>query len=320
MDGKTPRILLTGANGQVGIELRRVLPSLGNVVEAVRAPDAGARANDRVPLDLSDVDQIRQVVREVQPDLIVNAAAYTAVDRAEREYEESLRINGTAPGVLAEEAKRLGASIVHYSTDYVFDGAGTKPWLETDATQPLNAYGRTKLAGEQAIRDLDVPHLILRISWVYGLGRGNFVTAILNRAADHETLTVVADQVGAPTSARVVADSTLQILKRCRGEYAGVLRERGGIVHLTCAGTTSWHGFATEIVRLARAAGLPLAAKRVDPITAAEYPTPARRPANSRMDLGLLTSRFDLSPPAWDAALAEIFPEIIASRSNAVAS
>ena len=224
-----PRILLTGKNGQVGWELQRTLAPLGEVVVL-----------DRRQLDLSDPDQIRERVREISPDLIVNAAAYTAVDRAEAEPEPAMAVNGTAPGLLAEEAKRIGAAIIHYSTDYVFDGAKTTPYTEEDAPNPLNVYGRTKLAGEQAVQAAGVPHLILRTSWVYGMRGKNFLLTILRLAREREELKIVDDQIGAPTWSRTIAEATAQILTSGAWPVSGA----SGIYHLTASGSTSWYGFA----------------------------------------------------------------------------
>jgi len=291
------RILLTGPNGQVGWELQRSLVSLGDVV-----------ALGREGLDLRNPDEIRAVVREVKPSVIVNAAAYTAVDKAEDEPDLAMTINGAAPGVLAEEAKRFGAAIVHYSTDYVFDGGGDRPWHEDDQPNPLNEYGRSKLAGERAIQAVGVAHLILRTSWVYGLHGNNFVKTMLRLGAEREELSVVDDQVGAPTSARVIADITGQILAQGRGDVAGLLRERGGVVHLSCRGETSWRGFAEAIFRLARERGVPLTVGVVKPVAGKDYPSKAVRPGNSRLDNQRLPQRFSLCPPAWEVALEQSFP------------
>jgi len=293
-----PRILLTGPNGQVGWELQRSLASLGEVIAA-----------DRQRLDLRNPDQIRKLVREIEPHLIVNAAGYTAVDKAEDEPELAMVINSAAPGVLAEEAKRVGAAIIHYSTDYVFDGSGEQAWREDDETGPLNVYGRSKLAGEQAIRAVGVEHLILRTSWVYGLHGNNFVKTMLRFGAERTALSVVVDQIGAPTSARVLADVTAQILAQARGDVVAMLNERGGTVHLTCGGETSWHGFAEEIFRLARTRGHSLTVQGVTSVTTENYPTRARRPRNSRLDCRRLRERFCLQPPAWEQALEHSFPD-----------
>lgn len=267
------RILLTGSNGQVGWELRRTL-----------APLAQVHALDRKALDLADPDRIRTVLRDVKPQIVVNAAAYTAVDQAEAEPDLAQAINGTAPGILAEEAKRLGALLVHYSTDYVFDGAKATPYTEADAPNPLGVYGRSKLAGERAIQAADGRHLILRTSWVYGLRGRNFLLTILRLAKEKPVLRIVGDQIGAPTWCRNIAETTAALLASARTPT--------GLFHLTASGATSWHGFTAAIVA---SQGLNA---RVDEITTAEYPLPARRPANSRLDCTALRSLgFEL--PDW---------------------
>jgi len=282
----SPRILLTGKNGQVGWELHQTLTPLGEVV-----------ALDRQQLDLADPDQIRKRVREIKPDLIVNAAAYTAVDRAEAEPGLAMAVNGIAPGILAEEAKRIGAAIVHYSTDYVFDGTKATPYTEEDAPNPLNVYGRTKLAGEQAIRDVGVPHLILRTSWVYGMRGKNFLLTILRLAREREELKIVDDQTGAPTWSRAVAEATARILS------AGPLSlAAAGIYHLTAAGSTTWHGFARAILTLDPDQSEQVC-KHVRPIPTAEYPTPAARPAFSVLSNAKLKAFFGLTLPDWEQSL-----------------
>jgi dTDP-4-dehydrorhamnose reductase len=282
-------VLITGANGQVGFELVRALQGLGRIV-----------ALDRSGCDLADLDRVRRVVRDVRPDLIVNAAAYTAVDRAEDEFELAMRINGEAPGVLAEEAKRLGAGLIHYSTDYVFSGEKATPYLEDDAPGPLNAYGRTKLAGEQGISASGARHLILRTSWVYGLRGGNFLRTMLRLGAERPQLKVVADQFGAPTWSNTIATLTAHVVAQVPA--AGDTEwwhERSGIYHLCAAESTSWHGFASAIFELA---DLPVKPSVV-PIPASDYPTPATRPANSRMSNEKLQRVFGLAAPHWRDAL-----------------
>jgi len=301
---KSRRILLTGAGGQVGWELRRTLSTLGEVY-ALYTKD----------LDLTDFTAIRDTVRALGPALIVNSAAYTAVDKAEDERDLAMVVNGVAPGVLAEEARRIGSAFVHYSTDYVFDGSGDAPWKEDDSIGPLNVYGETKLAGERAISEVGVACLILRTQWVYGLHGRNFVKSMLRLGNQHEELSVVDDQVGAPTSARVIADITGQILAQGRGEWAALLEERGGVCNLVCGGYTSWRGFAEAIFGFAKEAGADLAVKSVRPIPTADYPTPARRPLNSRMDLGRLRDRFGLAPPRWDLALRHHIEAVCTERA-----
>ncbi|NIF50700.1 dTDP-4-dehydrorhamnose reductase [Burkholderia sp. Ax-1724] len=283
-------ILVTGVNGQVGYELARTLQGLGNVV-----------AVDRSRLDLSNLDQIRAVVREVRPALIVNPAAYTAVDKAEQEADLAMRINGEAPGVLAEEAKKLGAALIHYSTDYVFNGTKQGAYVEDDPTDPQNAYGRTKLAGEQAIAATGVDHLVLRTSWVYGTRGKNFLLTMLRLGAERPELKVVADQFGAPTWCNTIATLTAHLCAQAFAAEHGATwwHERSGIYHLCAGDSTSWHGFASAIFELA---GLPNRPNTL-PIPAADYPTPAQRPANSIMSNEKLARVFGLAAPHWRDAL-----------------
>ena len=276
MTAETRPILLISGSGQIGWELRQTLAPLGPV-----------RALDRSALDLSSTEAIRGALCETVPGLIVNAGAYTAVDRAESEPDLALAINGTAPGILAEEAKRLDAVLVHYSTDYVFDGRTTRPYREDDATGPVNAYGRSKLAGEQAIAEIGCAYLILRTAWVYSLRGANFLTTIRRLAAEREELKVVDDQHGAPTWARGIAEATALILTRCNAQTGpGELGERRGLYHLTAAGETTWVGFAEAIITEMRAAGEQVLAKTVSAITTADYPPPAERPVWSVLDCG----------------------------------
>jgi dTDP-4-dehydrorhamnose reductase len=280
------KILLTGPRGQVGYELERCLQGLGEVV-----------ALDRARMDLSDLDQVRDTVRALRPGLIVNAAAYTAVDRAESEPALAYRVNAQAPGVMAQEARALGAAMVHFSTDYVFDGNKDGPYVETDATAPLNVYGRTKLQGEQAVAGAGIPHLILRTSWVYGMRGHNFLMTMLRLAAERGEVRVVADQHGAPTWSRTVAQASAQVLAQARAGGPGWWIENSGIYHLSCQGSTTWSGFAEAIMA---ASGT---ACRVTPITSEAYPTAAPRPRNSQLDSGRLVSRFGRLPN-WREALA----------------
>jgi len=268
------RILLTGASGQVGWELARRLPELGELV-----------ATDRASLDLADAAAIRRVLRDVKPGLVINAAAYTAVDRAESEPGLAHAVNATAPAVLAEEAKRLGALLVHYSTDYVFDGEKRSPYTEDDAPHPLNAYGRTKLAGEEAVRASGCRYLLLRASWVYAERGRNFLLAIARKARAGEPLRVVDDQTGVPTSAAFLAETTVRILGRAEHPE--------GLYHLAPTGSTTWCGFARAIVeRLGVNA-------TVTPIRTADYPTPARRPAYSVLDSSRARAAFGLPAADW---------------------
>jgi len=282
------RILLTGANGQLGHELQRWLAPCGSLVACTRAD-----------CDLERPDQLREVIRRVAPAIIVNPAAYTAVDRAESEPARAAAVNRDAVVVLAEEAKRIGATIIHYSTDYVFDGSKAGWYGEDDAPAPLGVYGRTKWEGEAALRSSGVPHLILRTSWVVGTHGANFARTMLRLATTNETLRVVADQVGAPTSTPLIAEVTAVLVRRLAAE--GADRFPFGTYHLTAAGETSWHGYARFVFA---EAGLDPA--RVHPITTAEYPTPARRPANSRLDTTRLRSTFRIALPAWSEGVREV--------------
>lgn len=289
------RILLTGRNGQVGLELSRALAPLGEVI-----------AYDRSGLDLSVPDSIVAAVRSVQPEVLVNAAAYTAVDQAEREPEAAHAVNARGVTVLADEAKRAGALLIHYSTDYVFDGARDRPYFEDDAPNPLNVYGRSKLAGEQAIRQIDCAHLILRTSWVYAERGKNFFLTTRRLLSEKRELRIVSDQVGAPTFAGDLAAATATLLA------GGVpaLGERRGVYHMTASGSTSWHGFATAIARLEGVD--PLA--RVLPIPSEAYPTPAQRPKNSRLSNEKLLREFGIALPHWETSLAVCHARLAGSR------
>lgn len=289
------KILVTGKNGQVGYELERSLQGLGEVI-----------AVDRGQMDLANLDEVREVIRTLRPQLIVNAAAYTAVDKAESEKDLALRINAHAPAVMAEEARVLGAALIHYSTDYVFDGSKATHYVENDPTCPVNVYGQTKLAGEQAIATAGIPHLILRTSWVYGMRGKNFLLTVLRLAAERDELCIVADQQGAPTWCRTIADTTAHIVGRLQGRQPaqrGLLDTEAwqavaGIYHLTAQGTTSWQGFAEAIL-----AGRPgMKAPRVTPIATGDYPLPAKRPANSALSCEKLMREF-CALPEWRAAL-----------------
>jgi len=280
------RILITGADGQVGWELRRTLAPLGEII-----------AHGRGTLDFDDLDHLSARVDAIAPDVIVNAAAYTAVDKAESNETQAMRINADAPRVLAEACAKRDALLVHYSTDYVFDG--TKPCMyeENDPTNPLGAYGRTKLAGERAIAAATDRYFVFRTSWVYANRGGNFLLTMLRLAKEREELRVVDDQRGAPTWARMIAEATAQVLA-CSS--ASVTDKRAGVYHMTCAGTTSWREFAEEIFARAALDRRP----RVIPITTAEYPTPAKRPLNSRLSSEKLATTFGVRLPDWRDALA----------------
>ena len=290
------RVLLIGRSGQVGWELQRALAPLGELV-----------ALDRAGMDLGDPDSIHRAIVDARPAVIVNAAAYTAVDKAESEPELAMRINGIAPGIIADEAARLGALMVHYSTDYVFDGRKPSPYREDDPPAPLNAYGRTKLAGEEAVRAAGGPHLIFRTSWVYAARGHNFLLTMLRLARERPELKIVDDQVGAPTWARTIAELTAHVLK-AGGAGPGV-RERSGVYHLAASGAVSWHGFAQAIFEQAKARRGDFNAPALTPITTAQYPLPARRPANSRLDCSKFAAAFGVAPPAWEAGLARCMHE-----------
>jgi len=281
------RILLTGTNGQLGHELQRWLPPLGILVACTRAD-----------CDLERPEQIREVVRRVVPDVIVNPAAYTAVDRAESEPARAAAVNCDAVAVLADEAKRVGATIVHYSTDYVFDGTKAGWYLEDDAAAPLGVYGRTKWEGEEVLRASGAPHLILRTSWVVGTHGANFARTMLRLASTNETLRVVADQVGAPTSTALISEVTVALLRRLETDSKEFPY---GTYHLAAAGETTWHAYAQLVFSEAG-----LDPTRVQPISTSEYPTPARRPANSRLDTTRVRSTFGVELPDWSEGVREV--------------
>ncbi|HXY24119.1 MAG TPA: dTDP-4-dehydrorhamnose reductase [Candidatus Acidoferrum sp.] len=301
-----PKILLTGKTGQIGSELLSLLPELGEVI-----------APNRKDLDLLDLESIRNVVGSVRPNLIVNAAAFTAVDASESESNTAYAINAEAPAILAEEAKGIGAAVLHYSTDYVFDGRKRTPYEENDATGPINVYGKSKLAGEQAIQASGVPHLIIRTAWVYSTRGRNFLLTILRLATEREELRIVQDQTGSPTWSREVAASTVRILAQLlqRGNPADGFLHAGGTYHMTAGGQTTWYNFAKAILEAAAKVpreamwlsaatrGRPLIARRVLPISTAEYPTPASRPAYSVLSNSRLVQRFGFSLPDWRAEL-----------------
>jgi dTDP-4-dehydrorhamnose reductase len=286
------RILLTGTSGQVGGALLPLLERLGSVL-----------APKRDGFDLSRPETLTRVLDAARPELIVNPAAYTAVDRAEDERELAFRVNAEAPAVMAQWAARHGAPMVHVSTDYVFDGSGTEPWCEDSAPNPLSVYGASKLAGDQAIMVAAPAHLIVRTSWTYAAKGTNFLNTMIRLAKEREELRVVADQVGAPTSARVIAESIMNVLSAADGDPGRMLGERGGIVNVACSGETSWHGFASMIVEKMRARGVELRCERITPISTAEFPTKAKRPTNSRLSTQRLSQSFDCSTPQWDEAL-----------------
>jgi len=292
------KILLLGKNGQVGWELQRALAPLGEVMALDRSEGA----------DLANAQALQAKLREIAPQVIVNAAAYTAVDKAESEPELALAINAQAPGMLAQEAKRLGATLVHYSSDYVFDGSGDSPRSEDETTGPLSIYGRSKLEGEQAIRDSGCQHLILRTSWVYAARGGNFAKTMLRLAAEREQLKVIADQIGAPTGADLLADLTAQMLPALRGRP-----ELSGTYHAVASGETSWHAYAQYVIEFARARGqvLRVAPDQVLAIPTRDYPTPAQRPLNSRLSTAKLQQAFGLRLPPWQQGVERMLMEIL---------
>ncbi|SDO51825.1 dTDP-4-dehydrorhamnose reductase [Pseudomonas jinjuensis] len=294
------RILLLGANGQVGWELRRSLAPLGELI-----------ACDRQRCDLSDLQQLAERVRTEKPDIIVNAAAHTAVDKAESDAANARRVNAEAVAVLAAAAHDLDALLVHYSTDYVFDGSGNAPFEEESATGPLNVYGQTKLEGEQAIRNSRCRHLIFRTGWVYAARGSNFARTMLRLAKEREELKVVADQIGAPTSAELIADVTALILHRLQHD-ADLAAHAQGTYHLVASGETSWHGYAQFIVREAIRLGIALRTRpeHILPIGTAEYPLPARRPANSRLCTRKLQRTFGLTLPHWEYHVLRMLEEL----------
>ncbi len=294
------KILLLGKNGQVGWELQRALAPLGGLVALDRAGADGLRG------DLEDLDGLARTVRLLAPDVIVNAAAYTAVDKAETDVARAHRINAEAPGVLAAAAAELDALLVHYSTDYIFDGSGDQPWREDSPTAPLSVYGRTKLAGEEAIHASGCRHLVFRTSWVHAARGGNFARTMLRLAAERERLTVIADQVGAPTGAELIADVSAHAIRATVAAPA-----LGGTYHLVADGETSWHGYACFVIEAARELGVALKVAEIAPIATSDYPTAASRPLNSRLDTRRLRTTFDLNLPDWRDGVARMLREIL---------
>lgn len=294
IDSKSPcKILLTGVTGQLGYELKRTLTPLGSLV-----------ALNRKDMDLSNPGQIREVIRQVKPNIIVNAAAYTAVDKAEKEIELARAINQTAPGILAEEAEKIGAPLIHFSTDYVFDGKnGGAPYTEEDPPHPMSVYGKTKLEGERAIRKTGAIHLIFRTSWMYGTRGKNFLLTIQQFAGERDVLRIVDNQFGAPTWCASLAESASGILKKlwAGGNAADIsqFEKVSGIYHLSCQGKTSWYGFARSILEKTLTANVP----RVVPIPASQYPTPAPRPENSLLSNAKVNKVFGAVMPHWEEAL-----------------
>jgi dTDP-4-dehydrorhamnose reductase len=280
------KILVTGRDGQVGGELAKVLTGLGEVIVLGRAH-----------MDLSQTDAVRATLRAERPALIINAAAYTAVDLAQSDQDLAYAINAQAPGIMAEEAKKLGAALIHYSTDYVYDGAKSGAWVETDPTGPLSVYGQSKLAGEQAIASVGIPHVILRTSWVYGLTGKNFLLTMLRLAHSQPELSIVSDQIGAPTWSRTIAAATVAVLSKAASPAR--LSELSGIYHLCADGHTSWYGFAEKIFEHPVVTKKPI----LNAIGTADYPTPAQRPKNSIMSTAKFEQHFG-QLPAWENALS----------------
>jgi dTDP-4-dehydrorhamnose reductase len=305
--GKLPvaaRILLTGGTGQVGGELLRILEPLGEVV-----------APARTTMDFADAASVRETIRAVKPRWIVNPGAYTAVDKAESERDLAYAINAEAVKVIGEEARLLGAGVIHFSTDYVFDGGGTAPYTETDSTGPMGVYGESKLAGERALGESGAAHMIFRTSWVYGARGKNFLLTILKLARERETLRIVADQHGAPTWSRDLARMTARVIGQCElaaqtAELSEVVSSLGGVYHAAGSEETTWCGFAEEAVRLQsmKEPGVRLA--KIEGISTAEYPTPAKRPANSRLNCGKLKERFGWTMMPWKDSLQEVLTEL----------
>lgn len=300
------KILLTGVNGQVGHALNHALTQSPLFVNVVGL--------DRAQLDLTDADAIRRAVDTFKPDLIINPAAYTAVDKAESESELAYAINAEAPKVLAEEAARIGAHLIHFSTDYVYSGSKVTPYVESDKTGPLSVYGKSKLMGEEAIRAAGLPHLIFRTSWVYGAYGNNFLKTVIRLARERDALRIVADQTGAPTSSRSIADALVNVLAKTNADADD---EIYGTYHLVNAGKTTWHGFATAIVeeylQMQQRKGWPVlkvTPAAIQAITTQEYPTPAVRPANSSLDCGKLARDFSVRLPEWRDALTTEMKEL----------
>jgi dTDP-4-dehydrorhamnose reductase len=300
----TLRTLILGTGGQLGRELLRTFKGFGSVMGA-----------DRSMVDLTQPDQIRAAVRRIQPDVIVNAAGYTAVDRAETERQLARAVNADAPRVLAEEARRRNALLVHYSTDYVFDGSKTEPWAETDPARPLNAYGVSKLAGEQAIQSVGGDFLIFRTSWVYGPFGNNFLLTMLRMARERDKLSIVDDQIGAPTTTMSLARATQMIVGGILSGRFGDAKEWAGVYHMSCGGSTSWFGFAEAIFALA-ATELGVKTPELTPIPTKSYSTPAARPRNSVLSNDKLGERFGLRLSSWETGLDEVIGDLRNQRAQ----
>jgi len=300
------KILILGKNGQVGWELQRTMAALGNVI-----------AWDIEDVDLTDEKALRAGIRYVKPQLIVNSAAYTAVDKAEAEPDRAMAINGLAPGILAEEAKKLGAGIIHYSTDYVFDGSKKTPYVEGDKPNPINVYGETKLAGEEAIKKSGCPYLILRVSWVYGLRGKNFLKTMMKLLCEREEISVVNDQIGSPTWSRLVAEATALIAAQGVKDMYTFMVENSGIYHLASSGKTSWYGFVETIKELDHNKDEHICQK-VQPIQTNGYPTPAERPKYSALDNSKVNKTFGIYLPQWEDALTMALTDLGAMNERKV--
>ena len=294
-------VLLFGKGGQVGWELQRSLSPIGELIAL------DFESQDHCG-DLTNLQGLANTVRDIQPDIIINAAAHTAVDKAESEPELARTINALAPGVLAEAAQRFGATLVHYSTDYVFDGSGTRAWRETDPTNPLSVYGKTKLEGEQLVAANCAKHLIFRTSWVYAAKGGNFAKTMLRLAKERDALTVINDQMGAPTGAELLADVTAHAIRSLQ-----LNPEQAGLYHLVAGGETSWHGYAQFVIDHARKSGVELRASQqaIAPVPSSAFVTAATRPLNSRLNTSKLQSTFNLTLPTWQQGVARMLTEII---------
>ena len=298
------KILVTGGTGQVGGELAKSLAPLGEIV-----------VPGRVEMDLSHAGSVRAIIRTVQPRWIVNAGAYTAVDKAESEPELAYAINAEAVRAIGEEARLIGAGVIHFSTDYVFEGTGSTPYIETDPTTPVSVYGASKLAGERALAESGAPHMIFRTSWVYGAQGKNFLRTILRLAREREVLRVVVDQYGAPTWSRDLAKMAAHVMAQCEvtaqeRTLADVLAETSGVYHAAGSGETTWHGFAAEAVRLEQERSPEAQLAKIESITTSEYPTPAKRPANSRLNCDKLARRFGWSMMDWRESLRQVLTEL----------
>jgi dTDP-4-dehydrorhamnose reductase len=308
---KRPRIFLTGANGQVGFEIWQALASIAEVT-AFKGPHDRMAAIPAETLDLCDAAALEQAIRSVRPDLIINPAAYTAVDKAESDQEKAFLVNATAPGVMGRVARDIGAAVVHFSTDYVYSGEGTSPYHEDERIAPINIYGQSKWQGEANLMSSGAAYITLRTSWVYGIYGHNFVKTMLKLGREKEALKIVNDQHGVPTSARTLANFTQNLVQlgRIHG-FPATFTAHQGVYHLTDRGCTTWHEFAEEIFRLARSYGVNLAVKTVDGCPSSDYPTPAKRPQNSRLSLARIEESFGFQAPRWQDALGAMMAPLL---------